>query len=496
MHRSHSFRRRNLPFVPGLLVVFAMVLGAGRSAADDSSTAAILDGSPCDADPAVCGLFADALTTAASIPGWSLRADALRQVAEQQVAAGLDTAATVSLHEALHLIETESALEHEVSLVQRIAGVLARAGQVDEALALAAGIDAELFSISRSRTFSEIALAQAQSGGFSAAREALAQCTPADRDWTAIWLAQALASAGEVETALDLVAEIANGLDRVRALGAVALVQDGNGAADAAQASFEQARATAEALTLEADRSDGLRYLAADLAAAGRFDEALAVIEGLDEGRDRTQALQAVSAAQTQAGQFDQALVAAEMIAPQAVTRTLALRDLAVALHAAGDEQAAEAVLTGAGEAARALADIENRAYALALVAVGRANTGSMDTANNLFAEAIDTTSGLNELERAGALAIAAIEQANAGLYDDAFATISPVSGDWEVRAVRGIAHAMSIRGDVGLAQGTLAELSERVRNASDDAWASQTLTLIARTQARAAADADTANSL
>ena len=45
----------------------------------------------------------------------------------------------------------------------------------------------------------------------------------------------------------------------------VAVVQDGNGAVDAAQARFEQARATAEALTLEADRFGGLRYLAADL---------------------------------------------------------------------------------------------------------------------------------------------------------------------------------------------------------------------------------------
>lgn len=491
MHRSHAFRRSVVPFAPWLFVVFALVFGATASADD-----AVLDGNPCDAEPAVCGLFADALTTASAVPIWALRVDALRQVADQQTEAGLNDAAVATLHEALPVIESESAIEREVDLVQRIAGALAHAGAFDEALALAETIDAERYSVSRSRAYSEIALAQAETGAFSEAHRSLAQCTPEDRDWTAIWVAQAQAATGEVEAALDLAMNISNDLDRVRALGAIAIFQDANGQADAAQGSFEQARTSAGMLTVEADRFAALRYLASDLAAAGRFTVALAVIDGLSEGRDRTQALQAISAAQTDAGQFEQALVTAEMIDPQAVTRVLALRDLAAAVLAARDGQAAEAVIADAGDAARALVDIENRTYALSLVAVVRASTGNVDAAEDLFGEAIDAVAGLSDLERAGALATIAVEQANAGLYDSAHATISAVSGDWEVRAVRGIALAMSRRGDVALARTTLAALSEQVRAASEEAWASRNLVTIAQTQARAAAEARTAGAL
>jgi tetratricopeptide (TPR) repeat protein len=322
---------------------------------------------------------------------YGVRAESILRVAMALAEKGHEVQAQSAAEEALRIARKISG-EWRVSELAHGAGMLAEAGQIERALEVARELADHNW---RAEALAEITRALVKAGQIeraqAIAKEALtaghAVTDSSSRARALAWAAGALAVAGELKLGLEVVGEMADDTDRLRALVGLALDLVRTGQVERARAVAQDALAAAYAITDDASRTSALPYLADIFSQAGQIDQALGVTREITNQQRRADALTGAAKALVKAGQIERAravaqdaLAAAHAIIDDAV-RAYALAQTTLALADAQKEEQARAIAQDALAAARAITESTSRADALAYAASVLARIGQSEQA-------------------------------------------------------------------------------------------------------------------
>ena len=324
------------------------------------------------------------------------------------------------------------------------ARALAAAGRHEQATAVAGQAEAVAHSITephhRTKPLAWVAGALAAAGRHQQA-EALARSIthPENQAKALSWVAGALAAAGRHQQAEALARSITHPDRQAKALSLVAGALAAAGRHQQAAAVAGQAEAIARSIAGAGGQARALAQIAESLAGAGRHEQAAAVARSIAGAGGQARALAQIAESLAAAGQHEQAAAVARSIAgPGGQARALA--QIAESLAAAGQHEQAEVV-------ARSITDPGGQARALAQIAKSLAVAGQHQQAAAVAGQAEVVARSITDPGgQARALAQIAESLAVAGQHQQAAA----VAGQAEVvaRSItdpdRGAAHALA----------------------------------------------------
>lgn len=415
------------------------------------------------------GLYGRAISVSETIPGPSMRAGALGQLAATLSGAGAAQAGQLFDQARDAAREVEDPIEKARALGE-LAQLLAKAGCYGDALTTADEVSP---AIERSEAFVAVAEAMVRAGHgcgrdlFRALRSTIDAITErSSQTWHLQHLAFGLANAGLSNEARETAAEIAEPTVQADVLMGIAGILAGAG-------HFEEARRAADAVGRADHRARALAYVAVALAKAGRDAEALKVCDAIgghaEDQPVRAAVLQALALElarrgetlpaerrfeearrlvqrQTDPGEYCLTLVKLGAVAaaaghPAAILLFDLARAITQVLRGASKRGHAQYKLADALARAGLYRDAEDvaasinhpHAQALALCAVASAVLAN-DRAHalELFAEARRTAEAIphREVYRPWTLSEVAVSYARAGLFDDALEVIGDLKDE------------------------------------------------------------------
>ena len=346
--------------------------------------------------------------------------------------------------------------DKQANTLSSIAGLQARAGNTQAALATASAIANDW---QRKNALMRIASGQADAGDPQGGRETAARIdNDMLRDQALAEMARRLAADGQMDEALEIADTMTSEARKAEALAFIAMARAGRKDWVGADYTFEQARQAAVAVDNDAEKVRALtqiaemQHLARNAIGTVRtLDLAQATLEKMEPGLGRDNLLAELARIQARAGLVGEAFQTTEKIREERWQR-----------------------------------------WALMGIAEAQAESGDLQTASSTIGMIPDPP-GEEYSDKTFALSIVAQQQSNAGAFHEAIETVSrmPPGHSQRAHTLASIAFAQAWRGDTTDAQRTFRQALEETSLIEDAAMREQATRIVAGLLARAGNTSD-----